>query len=159
MNTEERNNLIKAYGDGYAVLKEVLKNIPRKIWQSRLPETTWSIHETIIHIANSEIIGYLELLTLLTEPGKTIAVYDQNNWSEKLGYNGQSVEDALELFQLLRVQNFRRLVSLPESAWNNSVKLPGGKTLTVEDWLARYTRHIPDHIRRIRKIYETWKNR
>lgn len=159
MNKDERDNLIEAYGDGYAVLKEVLKNIPRKIWESHFPEIPWSIHETIIHIANSEIIGYLELLTLLTEPGKTIAVYNQKDWAEKLGYDGQSVEDALELFQLLRVQNFRRLVSLPETAWDNSVKLPDGKTLTVEDWLARYTRHIPDHIRQIREIYETWLNR
>ncbi len=55
MDKQERNEKIELYGNGFAMLVEVLKDIPPEMWQFKPEPKEWSIHEVIIHLADSEI--------------------------------------------------------------------------------------------------------
>jgi hypothetical protein len=59
MNPTERNEKIELYGNGFAMLVEVLKDIPREMWQFKPTLADWSIHEVIIHLADSESKRYV----------------------------------------------------------------------------------------------------
>src|SRR5215813_9704892 len=96
MNSDERNSKIELYGDGFDMLVEVLKDIPREMWQFKPAQNEWSIHEVIIHLADSESNAALRARKLIVEPGGTLMGYDQDQWAVTLDYHDQDLEDALE---------------------------------------------------------------
>ena len=102
MSPEERKLKIKRYGKGYAMLKETLADIPRKAWKFKPAPTEWSIHEIIIHLADSETNAALRARLLAAEPGRAVMAYDQDKWALRLNYHDQDVEDALKLVKAAR---------------------------------------------------------
>ena len=51
---EERSRKIEVYGSAYAMLIEALQEFPQTMWQYRPAPDRWTIHEIIVHIADSE---------------------------------------------------------------------------------------------------------
>src|SRR6476620_1045796 len=97
MNIEERNEKIELYGRGYEMLLETLRDIPREMWKFKPEPKEWSIHEVLVHLADSESNGALRARKLIVEPGGTLMGYDQEKWTVDLEYHDQSYEDALEI--------------------------------------------------------------
>lgn len=54
MTPEERKQRIKLYGKGFEMLTETLESIPRKMWKFKPAPAEWSVHEIIVHLADSE---------------------------------------------------------------------------------------------------------
>ena len=54
MNREERNEKIEAYGHGYDLLIHALAEVPKEAWQFRPSAKDWSVHEIIVHMADSK---------------------------------------------------------------------------------------------------------
>ena len=102
MNAEERNRRIESYGMAYPRLVEALDMYPPEMWQFRLAPDRWTIHEIIVHIADSEVNSYVRCRRFIAEPGGTVLGYDENAWASDLRYHDQSALDALELFKWLR---------------------------------------------------------
>ena len=69
----------------------------------------------------------------------------------------QSTDDALELFKMLRRNTYYLIKTLPESTWSNTVYHPENGTMTLDDWLDIYERHIPEHLDQMQRVYEAWK--
>jgi uncharacterized damage-inducible protein DinB len=157
MTKEERERKIESYGSAYAQLVEALKQIPKAAWEFKPAPDRWSVHQIIVHIADSEANGYVRCRRFVAEPGKSVMAYDQELWAEALRYQEQSVEDALELFKWLRQANYRLVSSLPEPVWSNTVEHPERGTMTLDNWLDIYERHIPGHINQMKKVFEEWK--
>ena len=84
MNLDERNKKIELYGNGFDMLVEVLKDVPREIWQFKPTLTEWSVHEIIVHLADSETNAALRARKLIVEPGGTVMGYDQDQWANAL---------------------------------------------------------------------------
>ncbi len=82
--------------------------------------------------------------------------YDENGWASALGYAGRSVEDALELFRILRQQTYDLIKTLPESAWANTCYHPENGNMTLDDWLDVYAVHIPEHLQYMQENYNAW---
>ena len=59
MTFEERQRKIESYRSAYQTLVEGLKRFPQEMWQFRPTPDRWTIHETIIHIADSEANSYI----------------------------------------------------------------------------------------------------
>ena len=53
MNKQERNEKIELYGRGHDLLMQTLKDIPREMWKFKPEPKEWSVHEVLIHIAES----------------------------------------------------------------------------------------------------------
>jgi hypothetical protein len=157
MTSPERKTLIEAYCEGPSALAEALRRYPRKMWQFREKPGCWTIHEIVVHTADSEVNGYVRLRALLAEPGKTLMAFDQNLWANRLDYHGQSPDDAMELLVVLRRLNCHLLEAATEAAWKNTVEHPETGTMNLEDWLAGYARHIPRHINQMQRVFEAWQ--
>jgi len=158
MSPEERKLKIKRYGKGYAMLKETLADIPRKAWKFKPAPTEWSIHEIIIHLADSETNAALRARLLAAEPGRAVMAYDQDKWALRLNYHDQDVEDALKLVKSVRKMTYKWLKTLPDEVFENTVThAEYDKPYSFEMWLAMYSEHIPGHIEQIKNNFELWK--
>ncbi len=158
MNAEERKTKIKRYGNGFDLLRETLSEIPRKAWKFKPSPSDWSIHEVIIHLADSEAMAAMRVRTLAAEPGKTIMAYDQDKWAVNLNYLEQDVDDALKFLKYIRKTTYKLLKSLPEQVFENTVVHPERDTpFSFERWLSIYPEHIPSHIEQIKNNFDLWK--
>jgi hypothetical protein len=156
MTPEERNKMIEWYGNAHALLVEALPQFPREMWQFKPSPRDWSIHEIVVHIADSEANSFIRCRRFIAEPGSTVMGYDQDIWASRLDYHDQSVEDALELFRWLRLTSYRLIRTLPDDVWSNTVEHSENGAMTMDDWLITYARHIPDHIEQMKGNYAVW---
>jgi hypothetical protein len=157
MTPEERNPLIESYGGAYDQLHLAIQRFPVEMWQFRPAPDRWTIHEIIVHIADSEVNSYVRCRRFLAEPGSTVLGYDEGRWAHELKYHDQSPEDALELFRWLRKKTYLLVKDLPEPAWANKVNHSENGWMTLDDWLITYEDHIPAHIRQMQENYADWK--
>jgi hypothetical protein len=159
MNQHERNEKIELYGCGYDQLIEALKDIPKEMWKFNPAPGEWSVHEVLVHLADSESNAALRARKLIVEPGGTLMGYDQEKWTTALDYHDQSYEDALEIVRLVRKTTHELLKKQPDEVFEHWVKHPEYDELyTFENWLNIYSAHIPGHIDQIRNNYKIWRD-
>jgi hypothetical protein len=156
MNPDERKQQIEAYGLGHQELVSALERFPREMWQFRPAPDQWTIHEIIVHIADSEANSYIRCRRFIAETGKPVMAYDENRWADLLNYHGQNPEDALELFRLLRKMSHRLIKDLPDAVWSNTVEHPENGIMAMDDWLRIYANHVPAHIQQMEATHAAW---
>jgi len=158
MNREEINQKIEQYGRGFDLLTAALAEVPKEAWEFKPEPTEWSVHEIIVHMADSESMSALRARKLIVEPGSALMGYEESKWADALNYREQSDEDALEIIRLARLTTYRILKTLPDEVFNNSVTHPEyDEPYTFESWLNIYARHIPNHIEQIRNNVKLWR--
>ena len=153
MNHTERLKKIESYGQAYDKLMAALARFPRAMWQYRPSPDRWTIHEIIVHIADSEANNYARCRRFIAEPGSTVMAYDEMVWAQRLNYHAQSPEAAIELFRQLRASSYELIKPLPEAIWANTIVHPENGVMTMDDWLDIYDRHVPDHIAQMQAVY------
>lgn len=157
MTPADRQQKIEAYGQAHATLVEGLTAFPRAMWSYKPAPDRWSIHEILVHIADSEANSYVRCRRFIAEPGSTVMGYDEMRWAVALDYHAQSTAEALELFKWLRYLSYQLIKTLPETVWANTVHHTQSGVMTMEDWLDIYTRHIPDHLAQMQSVYTAWE--
>ena len=158
MNSEERSQKIELYGKGYDLLIETLNETPREMRHFKPEPAEWSIHEIIIHLADSESIAAQQARLMVAEPGGTVMAYDPAAWADNLHYVEQDAKEALELLKLTRAFTYRWFKSLPEQSFALSVIYPGdAEPYVLDDLLRIYAGHIPSHIEQIKNNVVLWK--
>jgi DinB family protein len=159
MNKHERDEKIELYGKGFDLLLETLKDTPPEMWKFKPAPKEWSVHEVLVHLADSETNAALRARKLIVEPGGTLMGYDQDQWTIKLDYHDQSYEDALEILRLTRKTTYELLKKQPDEVFEHSARHPEyDEPYTFEKWLNIYSAHIPGHIEQIRKNYKIWRD-
>ncbi|HEV2489431.1 MAG TPA: DinB family protein [Candidatus Acidoferrales bacterium] len=156
MQRDGRAKGLEAFGRGPAILAEALRKCPRKMWLYRPAQNLWSIHEIILHLADSEAEGYIRCRQFIAEPGSAAQVYDAATWASSLGYFHQSTKEALGLITRLRRMTHRILLYIPEPVWSHSVRHPKKGALTLDEWLEIQARHIPHHVEQIQQSHVAW---
>lgn len=160
MDNQERSEKIELYGRGFELLVETLKDIPPEMWKFKPEPKEWSVHEVLVHLADSESNAALRARKLIAEPGGTLMGYDQDKWAIELDYHDQSDEDALEIVRLVRKTTYQLLKKQPDEIFEHWVKHPEyGEPYTFEQWIDIYSAHIPGHIEQIRDNYKIWRDR
>jgi hypothetical protein len=158
MNREERLQKLEEYRQGYGLLGAALTEVPKDAWDFKPGPDDWSVHEIIIHTADSESMAALRARKLVVEPGSLLMPYAEGKWAGALKYQKQDVDDALHVIRLVRTTTYKLLSSLPDEVFTHSVIHPEyPEPYTFDQWLNIYARHIPDHIAQIRQNVEIWK--
>jgi hypothetical protein len=160
MNRAELDEKIELYGRCYDLLMAALREIPREMWKFKPEPKEWSVHEVIIHLADSETNAALRARKLIVEPGGTLMGYDQDKWAIELNYHDQNTEDALETVRLVRKTTYELLRIQPDEVFTHTVKHPEyEEPYTFEKWINIYSAHIPGHIEQIKNNYKIWRDR
>lgn len=93
MNREEINEKIEQYGRGFELLTAAMAEVAREAWSYRPEPDEWSVHEIIVHMANSESMSALRARKLIVEPGSILMGYEEAKWADALGYKEQNWVD------------------------------------------------------------------
>ncbi len=157
IETTDRAAKIELYARAYDLLIEALPQFPRSMWQFKPSPTEWSIHEIIVHIADSEANSFVRCRRFLAEPGSLVLGYDESQWAKVLNYHEQDPAESLELFKWLRLTSYRLIKDLPDGIWANTVEHSENGPMTFDDWLQVYAVHIPDHIQQMHQVYAVWQ--
>src|SRR5580692_846249 len=156
MTRDDRRKMLESFGRAPALLSASLRQLPKKMWLYKPAPERWSIHEIILHLADSEASSYVRCRHLIAEPGLEVAEFDPARWAGNLGYFHQSTREALEIIRRLRKMTYQLLVSVPEPVWSHTVEYPKEGRISLELWIERQERHIPHHMDQMRQNYETW---
>ena len=158
MDTSERNEKIELYGRGFELLKAALAEVPAEAMKFKPEPKEWSVHEIIIHIADSETNAALRARKLIVEPGGMLMGYDQDKWANELNYHEQNIEDALDATRLARKTTYELLKRQPEEVFSHSIIHPEyTDPYTFDQWVNIYSAHIPGHIEQIQNNIKIWR--
>jgi hypothetical protein len=156
MTDDERQRKIEEYGKAPAYLQQGLARFPRSMWKFR-PSSGWSIHEIVVHIADSEANSYVRCRRFLAEPGQPLMAYDGDRWARDLHYHDQDPDQAVEQFEILRRRSYDLIRRAPPDAWGRQCYHPENGNMTLDDWLDIYARHIPEHVQQMDEVYAEWR--
>jgi len=148
--------MLDSFGRGPALLSAALRQFPKKMWLYKPSAERWSIHEIILHLADSEAGSYVRCRQLIAQPGAPIEKFDTARWAGTLGYFHQSTREALEIICRLRRMTHHLLTAVPEPVWLHAVDHPGQAEITLEQWVERQERHIPRHVEQMIRNHEIW---
>ncbi len=139
------------------LLAGALRQLPKRMWLYKPAPDRWSIHEIIVHLADSEASSYLRCRYLIADPGIAIPEFDPEKWASTLGYFHQSTREALEIIRRLRRVTYNLLAKLPESVWRHIPPEDSERgAMSLEQWIERQEQHIPHHIDQIKQNYQSW---
>ena len=138
MTREDRRSKLESFGHAPILLAGALRQFPKKMWLYKPSAEKWSIHETILHLADSEASGYVRCRRFIAEPGSAVLQFDAARWAGSLGYFHQSTREALEIIRRLRKMTYQLLASLPDPIWSNAVEHPNDGLLRLGG-LGRYS--------------------
>jgi hypothetical protein len=156
MTREGRQRTLDSFGRGPVLLSAALRQFPKKMWLYKPSVERWSIHEIILHLADSEASSYVRCRHLIAEPGASIVKFDAARWAGTLGYFHQSTREAVEIIRRLRRMTHHLLTAVPEPVWLHAVEHPGHGEISLELWVERQERHIPRHVDQMIQNYEMW---
>jgi DinB superfamily len=156
MQGQPRQQMVELFGRGPALLAEALRRCPKKMWLYRPTVSRWSIHEIILHLADSEAYAYICCRQFIAEPGSGAAEHDASAWASSLGYFHQSTREALGLIWRLRKMTHQILCFVPDSVWAHTTQVPTKGTMTLDHWLDLQANHIPHHVDQIQQNLVDW---
>lgn len=158
MDKAERNELIEKYRTAFDEFEGALKSIPKEAWLFKPDPKEWSVHQVIIHLADSETNSYLRARRMVAEPGGMLMAYDQDVWADNLDYHDQSTDDALEVTRFVRKMTYDFIRDLPDEVWANTGTHPEySEPYTFEKWLRIYSKHPREHAKQITENYRLYK--
>ena len=120
--------------------------------RQRPAESEWSIHEIVIHLADSEAVGHMRLRMAIAEDSPLLPIYQQALWAQRLKYDVQARGLALALFANLRASSAALLRTLAAEEWERVATHPERGTMSVYDLFNLYAEHGEAHLQQIERI-------
>ena len=158
MDKVERQQLIEQYRTAFDEFEAALKTVPKEAWLFKPAPKEWSVHEVIVHLADSETNSYLRARRLVADPGQPLMAYDQDHWADNLDYHKQSTDDALEVTRLVRKLTYELVKDLPDEVWAHTAVHPEyDEPYPFTRWLKIYANHPRAHAEQITENYRIWK--
>ena len=145
-------DLLTVYKAGPTRLGGVLAGLTDEELKQRPREDKWSIQEIALHVADAEIMGAARLRQALAEPRASFALYDQDAWTDELGYRSRdrkALENAVRLFSALRIGSTLLLETAKEQDWAKWGNHADWGPLTVRQLLELYADHGERHVEQI----------
>lgn len=150
MTTNSRiSDLIRSYAEGPRLLETVVAGIPPDELRFTPGPEHWSIHENVVHVADTDIVAAARMRYVLAEPGSTLVSFDQDKWARVLDYRSQSMEGALALLRAIRASTAEMLRRAPAEAWEQvGINTEAGPQ-TLEWLVEHFADHVHYHLRTI----------
>src|SRR5207342_2347412 len=95
MPNVEQERLIARYAEGPDRLEAALNLVPAEALKWRPGPGKWSVHQVVVHCADSETNSHMRVRYLLGEASPTIIGYDQDRWVDEMDYDAHPLAPAL----------------------------------------------------------------
>jgi uncharacterized damage-inducible protein DinB len=144
--------LLQDYEDGPDLITQAVKGVPKAVRDADPGEGRWSIHEILVHLCDSEIVGSDRIRRALAETNATVQVYDEEEWARRLDYKERDPDLALALVVALRKVNVEMLANIRRKDWSRVAIHSERGPLTVADYVQTYVGHFQYHAEQINRI-------
>jgi uncharacterized damage-inducible protein DinB len=139
-------SIIDEFESGGPRLREAVQNLTESELKTRIGPGTWSIHEIVIHLLDSDEIAIDRMKRILIEDNPTQLYADESAYIEKLYPHEQSLDDALTMFEVGRRQFARVLRKLPDAAFDRFGTHNKKGRVTLGQMVQTYVNHVNDHM-------------
>jgi len=153
---QTRVALLARYGTAPQRLEELVRMLPQAARSFRPQAGGWTMTDVVIHLADNEAVDFVRVRMAIAESGSLIQRYDEAKWARELDYAGDSVDEALMAFRVLRSRTHRLLGRLPEAAWDRVLRRPEGGQRTVAEKLRGDVEHDELHMRQMKQLRAAW---
>jgi hypothetical protein len=157
MSVQEREALVAQYAQGPQRIRDALARVPKEALKWRPDADKWSVHEVVVHCADSETNAALRIRYLLAETNPLIVGYDQDVWARVFDYHAQPLEESLAVTAAARSRTVPLLRAMKDADWKKQGRHTESGAYTPEDWLRVYAAHLEGHARQIERNLEAWK--
>jgi hypothetical protein len=152
MTSQERQELIAKYREGYNEVTRSLEGFPPDSLTAHPIEGKWSAAEIVHHLADSETTSGLRLRRLLVEDHPLIQGYDQDAYAGRLNYNNREMAPALDAFRSARATAAQLFEFMSDADWHREGTHSESGSYSVEGWLTIYASHAHNHAAQIRRL-------
>lgn len=159
MTPAERQDLITRYAEGPKLFRAALAEAPAEMLQWRPAPGKWSVHEVVVHCADSESNAHGRIRTLVAEKDPVIQGYDQDLWAKTFDYHSRPIETALATVEAVRANTVPIIRSMTDADWAKMGRHTESGSYGAEDWLKSYGTHLEVHAAQIRRNIAAWKGR
>jgi hypothetical protein len=128
-------------------LRQAVAGLSQEDLTARPGPGDWSILELVIHLADSDAISIDRMKRILTEDEPPLLYANETEYVRRLHAHEQSLEDALNLFEVGRRQFARVLRALPDNAFERRGIHNRRGALTVGGLVEDYIGHVDDHMK------------
>ncbi len=139
-------NLIEEYVACSKRLRDSVSGLSPEDLTARPGPGDWSILELVIHLADMDSIAIDRMKRMLIEDDPPLLYADETAYLRELAPHGQSLEDALILFEVGRRQFARVLRTLPDEAFERRGIHNRRGVLTVGGSVKDYNEHVDHHL-------------
>jgi uncharacterized damage-inducible protein DinB len=151
MASDRTQDLIRSYAEGPRLLETALDGLSRdELCFTPGPEH-WSIHENVVHVADTDMVAAVRMRYVIAQPGSTLVSFDQNKWARVLDYRSLSMSEALALLRATRSTTADILQRVPVDGWEQvGINTEAGPQ-TLEWLVEHFANHVHYHLRTIAK--------
>lgn len=142
MTAQQIDQLIQAYAGGPRLLEAALAGIPKDELHFKPDPEHWSIHENVVHLADTDLVAAARIRYILAQPGATLVAFDQNHWARAMDYAAQSTDTSVALLRVVRQSTADLLRRAPAEAWEQT----GAHTELGPQTIAWIVEHFADHM-------------
>jgi hypothetical protein len=153
----DRKKLIARYENGPKLVRDALAKVPPAAMNWKPAPDKWSVHEVVMHCADSETVSSTRIRYLVGEDNPTILGYDQDRWARTFDYAKLPLEPALKQLEAVHAWTTALIRSLPDSAWSRTGTHTESGHYTAEQWLQIYAGHLEAHARQIARNVEAFE--
>jgi hypothetical protein len=158
MNQIERDSLIQDYAAGPVKLRDAFTRAPEKMRKWRPRPGEFSVHEIIVHCADSETNSHSRIRYLLAEDNAQIVGYDPGHWAATFDYQNHPVDAAMLTVEAVRANTVPILRSLAEGDWAKAgTHSEHGPGYSAELWLTIYAAHCHEHAEQVDAVVSAWR--
>lgn len=145
MTFSEKHTLIDRYLAGAWAFDDVLSLSPEVLTYRPSPDA-WTIHEHVVHFAESDIASVHRYRKAVAEPNGPAVGYDEDAWTANLAYHGTDLKDAIDLIKLLRRFAANHLRTLVDRDWKQIAYTHSSRgRVDLETWFQDYIDHVRFH--------------
>ena len=159
MTPAERRTWIDRFAAGPALFRAALAEVPDAAMQWRPAPGKWSVHEVIIHCADSEANAHGRIRTLVAESDPKVLGYDQDRWAKVFDYHARPIAPALATIDAVRANTVPILEAMTDADWKKMGTHTESGPYGAEDWLLSYGAHLEVHAAQVRRNVAAWKKR
>ena len=156
LDPAERERLIEQYASAPARLRAAVKAAPAAAMKWR-PAGEFSVHEIVVHCADSETNAAARIRYLMAEAEPVILGYDPDTWASRFDYHSHPLEAALVTVEAVRANTGPVIRRLEASAWDKTGTHSESGRYSGEDWLRIYAAHLEEHIAQIERTVDAWR--
>ncbi len=151
MTSTRIDDLIRAYAEGPRLLETAVAGLSRDELHFTPGPEHWSIHENVVHVADTDVVAAARMRYVIAEPGAALVSFDQTKWARAMDYRAQPLEHALALLRTIRASTAEVLRRAPREAWEQiGVNTEAGPQ-SLEWLVEHFADHVPYHLRTIAK--------